>query len=99
MADGGELLLDRQRRVTPHLPLDPGGDVERRNFIERTYAAPPAPLEKFADRAGVGPAGVLVADVGSEKLDEARRCAVVVGGDYGGQRRSRSDRCQTRIRV
>ena len=46
--------------------LDPVGDVKRLHAGERAHASPLAPAEELGHRAGVGSAGVPVADGGGE---------------------------------
>ncbi len=67
---GGELLLHGRRRVGLLHGFDIAGDVIGPDGWQRE-AARLAPRQKIRAGAGVGPAGVWVADVGGEEIDVA----------------------------
>jgi hypothetical protein len=56
--------------------FDVGGDHDRREGAEVMNSPPLAPGQKAADGAGVGLAGVRVANGGGEEFDEAPRRAL-----------------------
>ena len=71
-ADGGQVLLDRRGLVAGAEFLDVSGDDHGFDRLEVELPRL-APLSEPADGLGVREAGVLVADVGGEELDEAFR--------------------------
>jgi hypothetical protein len=89
VAHGGELLLDRRCGERAALQLNPGRDVEGLDGRELVRAGCLAPDQKVVDRAGVGAAGVRVADRGGEELQVAP-CRPLAGS--GGEGRDDADR-------
>jgi len=81
-ANAGEMLFDGRGRVFGLQPFDVGGDVDRLDLAERGDPLPFAPAQKHAGGAGVGGAGVLVADMDGEEVAEA------AGGPLRGPRHS-----------
>jgi hypothetical protein len=65
--------------------FDIGGDYDRREGAEVLEPPPLAPGQETADGAGIGLAGVRVADGGGEELDEAPGGALAGGSDEGRQ--------------
>jgi hypothetical protein len=51
--------------------LDVAGDHDRPDLLQASNAAGLQPREKLRDGLGIGRAGVFIADVGSEEIDEA----------------------------
>ena len=84
MAERGELLFDGRRGDFPAQGFNPGGDMERLHGGERTHAVRLAPGEEFRDGPPVGFAGIAVADVRGEEIDEAPRRGLAAGGDQRG---------------
>ena len=84
--DGGEVLLDRRGLVSGAKLLDVGGDHDRLDHVEVELSLL-APVGEPADGEGVREAGVLVADVGREELDEALGGALAGVRDEAGQLR------------
>ena len=70
-AQRGQVLLDGGRGARSLQVLDEGGDVEGLNVGEPGDAAALAPGVKTPRGAQVGPAGVVVVDLGGEKLQDA----------------------------
>ena len=70
-ADRGQALFRGGRGPHPAQGLDVGGDVERLDGRDRGDAPALAPFEEFSHSAGVGAAGVGVADRGGEEFQEA----------------------------
>ena len=80
MTDRSEPLLHARRRELARPGLDPGGDVHRLDGADRRHAGARAPGQEFIGGAGVGPAGVRVADVSREEFAEAHAGLLAGGG-------------------
>ena len=70
-AQRGQVLLDGGRGERSLQILDEGGDVEGLHVGELSDAAGLAPGGEASRGAQVGPAGVVVVDLGGEKLQDA----------------------------
>jgi len=75
VAERGEPQLDGRRRQFARPGLDLAGDVHRLHGRDRRHAGACAPGQKFLGGAGIGPAGVRIANVGREEFEEAHRGA------------------------
>ena len=71
-AQGGEMLLDRGRRARALQVFDERGDVDGLNVDELVDAVRVAPGGEAARGAQVGLAGVVVVELGREKLENTR---------------------------
>ena len=80
--DGGEVLLDRRLLEILAERLDIGGDVQRLDIGNLADLVVVAPGEEPSCSPVIGHAGVLVADGGGEKLEEAPRGLVARSGDH-----------------
>jgi len=70
-ANGGQLLLDGGLGVRLPQLLDIGGDRHGSDVLQGVNAASLAPVQEGEGVAVIGPAGVRIADLGGEILDEA----------------------------
>ena len=57
--------------------------MHRLHSADRTHAGGGAPGQKFVRGAGIGAAGVRIADIGSEEFEEARSGVLAGGRDEG----------------
>ena len=87
-ADRGEALLHRRDRLRMPELLDEGRHMDRLHASEGGDAARFAPGAELDRTAQVGAAGVRVADVDGEELEEAGAGAFVGGGEQDRQRRA-----------
>ena len=79
-ADGGQMLLDRRRGEVRLKLLDIGRDMDRFHIDKIEDASLFAPIGKSHRGVEVRAAGVRVADVGGEELDEAGTCPFTGSG-------------------
>src|SRR3954451_12280909 len=79
--DGGEVLLNGRGGMSMAEFLYISGDVDRTHRRNRGHAVVLQPSPERADRPHVGPAGVRVADLGGEELQEAVGGAITGGID------------------
>jgi len=85
VADGGELLLHRGRGMLPGLALDPGRHMQRLHRSNRGHRVILVPGQEVRYGAGLGAAGVRVAQGGGEEFQEEDASSLTRGGHQGGQ--------------